>query len=71
MDRASGKGKIKFGNYYIFEWATPNARFYPQINVPTFTSKDYQAAFKSRNFILNEQVSGIRRSDELGVFYNS
>lgn len=35
------------------------------------TPNDYQAAFTGSSIALNPQVSGIRRSDELGDFYRA
>jgi hypothetical protein len=68
LDQVSGPGQIRYGNYNIFEWANPLTRFAPQFNQP-LTANDYQVAFKSRNFIINDSQSGIRRSDELTPFY--
>ena len=68
LDQVTNKGQIRYGDYYIFEWANPLTRFYPQFNQP-LTKNDYQVAFKTRNFIINEEVKGLRRSDELTSFY--
>lgn len=53
LDQITGSGQIKYGDYYIFEWANPNTRFYPEFKQP-LTKNDYQAAFKARNFIIND-----------------
>lgn len=62
LDQVSGPGQIKYGDYYIFEWANPLTRFYPQFKDP-LKKEDYQAAFKSRNYIINDDKKGLRRSD--------
>jgi hypothetical protein len=68
LDQVTSTGQIKYGDYYIFEWSNPATKFYPQFNQP-LTKQDYQTAFKSRNYILNDDQKGIRRSDELSSFY--
>jgi hypothetical protein len=68
LDQVTGPGQIKYGDYYIFEWANPSTRFNPQSRQP-LTKADYQTAFKARNIIINDDQGGLRRSDELTAFY--
>ncbi len=52
LDQPSGQpGTISYGDYYIFEWAKPDVRFNSNI---ALTFKDYQVAFKSKKFVINE-----------------
>lgn len=68
LDQVNKLVQLKYGEYYIFEWANPMTKFYPQVNQP-LKPGDYQLAFKTRNFILNDAAKGIRRSDELSALY--
>jgi len=54
--------QITYGDYYIFEWSHPTAKFNNNIKL---SNDDYIAAFKTKDFIVNDKAKGIRRSDEL------
>jgi len=51
LDQPSGPaGTITYGDYYVYEWARADVRFNAGLSL---TPKDYQVAFKGKNFVIN------------------
>ena len=70
MNQVVGKGgSITLGEYPIFEWAVPISRLRDTGII--LGKNDYQVAFTGKDYVLNEEVQGIRRSDELDLFYKN
>ena len=64
---------IQYKDYRIIEWLIPDvvAKYAKIANKSgqEIKPEDYQAPFKSFDYILNEKAHGIRLSDEMNTFY--